>query len=164
MALETWFDRIRALDVRVLAAVAATLLLIIGVMWVVPTTPSSNNFKFDTARRAMSDARPIELAEPAQGNIVDGSDADFYRVDPLQSSLRLDVRLANGSAKMIPGLRIFDATRSLLQQKTTEYVRSPGANIDSSFLAQSKMTYYIQVFSQRNTTGPYTLTVTVRQP
>ena len=162
MAPDTWFGRVRATDVRVLAAIAATLLLIIGVMWIVPTTPNSNNFTFDTARRGMEDARPIELATPVQGNIVDGSDADFYRIDPLSSSFRLDVHMTNGSEKLIPAVRIFDATRSLVEEKTVEYLRTPGVNVDCSFLAQSRMTYYVQVFSQRNTTGRYTLTVTMR--
>ena len=159
-----WFDRIRALDVRVFAAAAAAVMLIVGVMWVVPTTPNSKSFTFDTARRDISDARPIELAQTVQGTLVDGSDMDFYRISPLESSHQLDVHMTNGSPKLIPGLRILDGTRNLVQDKTDEYLRQPGAGIDSTFTAQSSMTYYIQVFSQRNTSGPYTLTVTRRQP
>jgi hypothetical protein len=79
MGSTAWFDRIRALDVRLFAAVAAALMLIVGVMWVVPTTPNSNSFTFDAARRDISDARPIELASTVQGTLVDGSDVDFYR-------------------------------------------------------------------------------------
>jgi hypothetical protein len=164
MASETWFGRIRSLDVRLLAGAAATLMLIIGVMWVVPTTPSSNNFTFDTARRGIEDARPIELSKPVEGNLVDGSDTDFYRIDPQKSSYRLDLHMTNGSPKLIPGLRVFDATKTLIQDRTLEFVRRPGADIDASFLAQSSITYYVQVLSQRNTTGRYTLTVTIRQP
>ena len=164
MASENWFRRIRLLDVRLLAAIAATLMLVAGVMWVVPTTPTSNSFTFDTTRRGISAARTIELAKPVEGNLVDGSDMDFYRIDPLKSSYRLDVHMANGSAKLIPGLRVFDTAQNLVQDKTAEYVRKPGADIDGSFIAQSNILYYVQVFSQRNTTGPYTLTVTVRQP
>jgi hypothetical protein len=162
MPWNAWFGRIRSLDVRLLAAIAATLMLVFGVMWVVPTTPSSQSFTFDTARRSIESARPLDLEKPIAGTIVDGSDMEFYRIPPLQSSFRLDVRMTNGSQKMIPALRVFDATKSLIQDKTQEYVRRPGADIECSFLAQSNMTYYIQVFSQRNTTGPYTLTVTVR--
>ncbi len=164
MAPQTLFGRIRTLDVRLLAAVGATFLLIAGVMWVVPTTPSSNSFTFDTARRGVSTARAIELAKPVDGRIVDGSDADFFRIEPLRSSYRLDVHMTNGSPTMIPGLRIFDATQNLVQERKAEYLRSPGSSIDASFLAQSNMMYFIQVFSQRNTTGSYTLTVSVRQP
>jgi hypothetical protein len=159
---EGWFGRIRSADVRLLAAIAATLMLVIGVMWVVPTTPTSNSFTFDTARRGISSARPVELAKPVEGTIVDGSDTEFYRINPLKSSYRLDVHMANGSPKLIPGLRVFDTAQNLVQDKSAEYVRKPGADIDASFIAQSNTSYYIQIFSQRNTTGPYTLTVTVR--
>jgi hypothetical protein len=164
MAWDNLFGRIRAVDVRLLAAIAATLMLVIGVMWVVPTTPTSKSFTFDTARRTIEHARPMELGKPVEGSIVDGSDTEFYRITPLPNSLRLDVRMQNGSPKMIPAMRVFDAAKNLIQDKTAEYVRRPGADIDCSFLAQSNMTYYVQVFSQRNTTGPYTLTATVRQP
>ena len=163
MASETPFARIRALDVRLLAAIAATLLLVIGVMWVVPTTPNSNSFTFDTARRSISNARPIEFGKPVEGSIVDGSDTDFYEVK-VQNPARMDVHMSCGAANLIPALVIFDASKNIVQEKTDEYVRRPGADIDFSFLAQSNMTYYVQVSSQRNTTGPYTLTVTVRQP
>ena len=164
MGSTAWFDRIRALDVRLFAAVAAALMLIVGVMWVVPTTPNSNSFTFDAGRRDISDARPIELASTVQGTLVDGSDVDFYRINPLETPSHLDVRMTNGSAKLIPGLRIIDATKNVVQDKSEEYLRRPGAGIDSTFVAQPSMTYYIEVFGQRNTSGPYTLTVTRRQP
>jgi hypothetical protein len=164
MAPNTWFGRIQAIDVRVFAAVAATLLLIIGVMWIVPTTPNSNSFTFDTARRDISDARPIVIEKPINGTIVDGSDADFYRIDPVATAFRLNLQITNGSKTLVPAVRVFDAKKNLIAEKAVEYVRSPGANVDCSFLAQSNMTYYVQVSSQRNTTGPYTLTATVRQP
>ena len=163
-ASHSWFGRIRALDVRLLAAVAATLLLVIGVMWVVPTTPDSQNFKFDAVRRDLSEARPIVLGEQLEGSIVDSRTSDFYRILPLRSSFRLDVKMTNGSSMMIPGVRIFDSTKTLIQDKTFEFVRRPGADVDVSFLAQSNMTYYVEVLSQRNTNGPYSLTVNIRKP
>jgi|SoiMethySBSTD1v2_1073268.scaffolds.fasta_scaffold228105_2 hypothetical protein len=164
MTSDTWFDRIRSLDVRILAAIVATVLLVGGVMWVVPTTPNSQSFTFDSARRGIPNALPLELGKTMQGAIVDGSDQDFYRIEPLKSAYRLDVLMTTGSDKMIPALRVFDAAQNLIQDKTAEFLRRPGANINSSFLAQSNVTYYIQVFTQRNTTGPYSLTVSVRQP
>jgi hypothetical protein len=164
MTSDTWFDRIRSLDVRILAAIVATVLLVGGVMWVVPTTPNSQSFTFDSARRGIPNALPLELGKTMQGAIVDGSDQDFYRIEPLKSAYRLDVLMTTGSDKMIPALRVFDAAQNLIQDKTAEFLRRPGANINSSFLAQSNVTYYIQVFTQRNTTGPYSLTVSMRQP
>src|SRR5262245_61423220 len=118
MEQETWFGRIRSLDIRVLAAIAAALMLIIGVMWVVPTTPTSNSFTFDSARRGMEDAKPIDFDQLVKGSIVDGSDADFYKLTPLKAAYRVEVQLVNGSPTMIPGLRIFDAARNLVQDKT----------------------------------------------
>jgi hypothetical protein len=164
MNRNTWFERIQAIDVRVFAAVAATLMLVIGVMWIVPTTPNSNNFTFNKARRGISSARPVAIENPVQGRIVDGSDADFYRIDAPEKAVRLDLRVTNGSATLVPAVRIFDSGEKLVVEKAAEYVRSPGASVDFSFVADSKTTYYVQVSSQRNTTGPYTLTVTMGQP
>jgi hypothetical protein len=162
MASGTPLERLRALDVRLIAAAAATLMLVIGVMWVIPTTPNSNSFTFDTARRGISGARPIKFGQTVSGAIVDGSDTDFYEVNAAPGALHLDVWMT-ASPNLIPGLRIIDATNRLVQDKSVEYVRQPGANIGTSFLAKSNMSYYVQVFSQRNTTGPYTLTLTPRQ-
>ena len=162
MPEDTFFGRIRAMDVRLLAAIAAALMLIVGVMWIVPTTPNSNSFTFDTARRDFSSAKPIALAEDVQGTLVDGSDADFYRISPQPSAVRLDVHMKNGSKTLLPAIRVYDGTKNLVLEKSKEYLRSPGTDLDCSFLAQSNMTYYLHILSQRNTNGPYTLTVTVR--
>src|SRR5215813_15417106 len=118
MASETPFARIRALDVRLLAAIASTLLLVIGVMWVVPTTPTSNSFTFDTARRTTSSARPIEFEKPVEGNIVDGSDSDFYEVKPVQNPAHLNIHMSCGAGKLIPALRIFDGAKNVVQERT----------------------------------------------
>src|SRR5438067_395466 len=153
MASSTWVAKIRAMDVRILAAIGAAILLIVGVMWTVPFTKDSTSFTMQTARRDFSNARPIEIGKPVQGNIVDGSDVDFYRMEGAPGGVRYDVHMANGSAKLIPSVLVYDTGRNLVIDKSSEYVRQPGANVDGSFLAQSNMTYYIQVSSQRNTTG-----------
>jgi hypothetical protein len=165
MTSDTWFGRLRNIDPRVPAAVAATLMLIVGVMWVVPTTPESQTFQFLTERRGIEHALQIELEKPVEGQLVDGSDTEFYRiVTPRQSPFQLDVRMTNGSKAMIPGLRVFDANGTVIQDKTAEYIQRPGSDIHSSLPAEANTTYYVQVFSQRNTIGFYTLTVTARQP
>lgn len=164
MTSDTWLGRIRKLDPRVPAAVAATLMLVVGVMWVVPTTPTSHTFQFETQRRNIEHARLIQLDKPVNGSLVDGSDTEFYRVEPRSNPFQLVVRMTSESSTMIPGLRVFDATGSLVQDRSSEYVQRPGSQIDSSLLAEANATYYVQVFSQRNTTGPYTLTVTAHQP
>ena len=160
----SWFERMRSWDIRIWAAIGASLLLIVGVMWTVPFTPDANNFTFDTNRRDVANARIIELNQPVTGQLVDGSDTDFYRIAPLQSTVRLDVHMANGSPKLIPALRVYDTSKNLIIEKSKEYLKTPGANLDGTFLASSNRTYYLQVFGQRNTTGTYTLTVSVRTP
>src|SRR4051812_43444245 len=162
MASQSLLGRLRTLDVRIWAAAGAALLLIVGVMWVVPTTPNSNSFTFDTARRDMSNARAIELGKSVQGNLEDGSDVDFYRIGAASASTRLDVRMTNGSRKMIPGLRIYDAARNLVQDNAPNFIRSPGADIETSFDAHPNTAYFVAVFGQLNTTGPYTLQIRMR--
>jgi hypothetical protein len=164
MAYGTFFERMRSVDIRVWASIGASLLLIAGVMWIIPFTPNSDNFTFDTARRDIAQAAFIEIEKPVQGRIVDGSDADFYRIKPAQSAVRLDVHIANGSKALIPSIRIYDTTKNLVVEKSKEYIKRPGADLDCTFLAQSSMTYYVEVMGQRNTIGPYTLTVSIRKP
>ena len=160
----SWFERMRSWDIRIWASIGASLLLIAGVMWTVPFTPDATNFTFDTTRRDVANARPLEFDQPVNGQLVDGSDTDFYKINPLQSSVRVDIHMANGSQKLIPYLRVYDSTKNLVLDKSKEYLKSPGANIDGTFLANSNRTYFIQILSQRNTSGPYSLTVTVRKP
>jgi hypothetical protein len=164
MASGAFFERLRALDIRIWASIGASLLLIGGVMWIIPFTPDSNNFAFDTSRRDAAQARMIEVETPVQGGIVDGSDADFYRIKPVESAVRMDVHMANGSKALIPAIRVYDTTKNLVAEKSKEYIQKPGADLDCTFLAQSRMTYYVEVMSQRNTIGPYTLTVSIRKP
>ena len=160
----SWFERMRSWDIRIWASIGASLLLIAGVMWTVPFTPDATNFTFDTNRRDVASARNIELNQPVNGQLVDGSDTDFYRIAPLQSAVRLDVHMANGSPRLIPALRVYDTSKNLIVEKSKELLKTPGANLDCTFLASSNRTYYVQVFGQRNTSGLYTLNVSVRTP
>src|SRR5436189_2208094 len=108
MASGTFYARIREVDVRIWAAGGASMLLIVGVMWTVPFTPDSNNFTFDTNRRDVANAQFIDLDTPVNGQLVDGSDTDFYRIATLKTSVRLDVHMMNGSQKLIPAVRVYD--------------------------------------------------------
>jgi len=160
----SWFERMRSWDIRVWASIGASLLLIAGVMWTIPFTPDTTNFTFDTTRRDIANAHEIQIDQPLNGQLVDGSDTDFYRIAPLPGAVRLDVHMGNGSTKLIPALRVYDSAKNIVAEKSKEVLRTPGANLDCSFIAQSDRTYYLQVLSQRNTSGPYTLTVSVRTP
>jgi hypothetical protein len=159
MASRTWLARIREIDVRIWAAAGAALLLIGGVMWVVPTTPESTNFTFENTRRDISHARPIEMAKPIDGKLVDGSDIDIYRLDPIAGGLEVHVHIDSSSTTLIPALIVYDSAKNTIGEK-----QSPGGNLDYSFLAQPNMTYYVQVWGRRSTTGPYTLSISTRNP
>ncbi len=147
MATASLFERVKTIDVRIIAAVAAALLLIVGVMWTIPTTPESNEFTFDGARRSLSNARPIQMNQPISGQIVDGSDIDYYRINSGFGG-RLRVHIAKDEGTFLPAIDIYDANKKIVDEKL-------GA--DDTFIAQPNATYYIQVAGQRNTTGNYTL-------
>lgn len=162
MGSDGWFRRARSLDVRVIASAAAALFLIGGVMWIflVPRTTTPDNFNFESsARRDLSSARVLQIGSPTEGRLVDGSDYDFYRIGPLQASTRIHLHMSNGSPKLIPAVLVFDEHKNTVLDKTADYLRNPGADVDGEFMAQANTTYYIQVFSQRNTTGAYTLSL-----
>jgi len=149
MAATPLFARIRKIDVRIIASAAAALLLIVGVMWTIPTTPESNEFTFDAARRTLSNATPIEINQPIAGQIVDGSDIDFYRIRSGKSG-QLQIHIGKDSGTLLTALDVYDANKKLVGEKLVG---------DYSFLAQANATYYIQVSGQRSTTGEYTLTI-----
>jgi hypothetical protein len=158
------FDRIRSWDIRIWAGIGASILLILGVMWTVPFTPDATNFTYETRRRDLASARPIELDQVVEGQLVDGSDTDFYSIEPQKAAVRIDVHFVNGSPKLIPALRVYDTSQNIVIEKGHEYLQHPGANVDCTFLAESNRRYYVQILGQRNTSGPYNFTVTVRTP
>jgi hypothetical protein len=149
MSAEGWFARIRKLDVRIIASVAAALLLIVGVMWTIPTTPESGSFKFDSARRDLSNAKPIEINAAIPGEIVDGSDIDYYRINS-GSGGRLQIHVEVDSGSLVPAIDVYDAAKKIVEEKLGP---------DYSLAAQPNTTYYVQVSGQRSTTGQYVLTI-----
>src|SRR2546428_9801539 len=149
MAPRNWFAGIRTIDIRLIAAAGAAVLLIGGVMWTIPTTPDSNSFTFDLSRRDFSSARPLEINKPVQGRIVDGSDVDYYRFSS-RSGGRFQIHVRSDSGTLIPALDIYDATKKLIDEKLSA---------DDSLVAQPNTVYYIQISGQRSTIGPYTLIV-----
>ena len=152
MAAKNWFAGIRTIDVRLIAAAGAALLLIGGVMWTIPTTPESNEFRFDAARRNLSNAKSISFNQPLSGQIVDGSDIDYYRISSGPGG-RFYIHMRNESGTLAPALDIYDATKKLIDEKLGP---------DDELVAQPNTIYYIQVSGQRNTTGQYTLMVSDR--
>jgi len=147
MAAASLFERVKTIDVRIVAAAAAALLLIVGVMWTIPTTPKSNSFTFDSARRSLSNAKPLEINHPVSGQIVDGSDVDYYQMRSGPGG-EFRVHVAIDAGTLLPALDIYDRDKNIMREKLGP---------DDTFIAQPNTTYYIQVAGQRSTTGNYTL-------
>src|SRR2546426_2276745 len=110
MAPRNWFAGIRTIDIRLIAAAGAAVLLIGGVMWTIPTTPDSNSFTFDLPRRGFSGARAIEINKPDQGKLVDGNDIDYYRVRSRPRG-RFYIHVSTESAKLAPAPHIYRAAK-----------------------------------------------------
>ena len=87
--------------------------------------------------------------QPVSGQIVDGSDIDFYQIRSAPGGT-IRIHVATDSGSLIPALDVYDMNKKLLGEKLAS---------DYSFTGQPNATYYIQVSGQRNTTGNYTLTV-----
>ena len=156
MVSGTWFERLRGLDVRLLAAIGACLLLIVAIVVTLPKGPDSSNVVLDPVPPGhdMFHAKAIELDQAIEANI-DGKDTDFYRVKLIGARGYLRVHISH-STTLIPGVRIYASDKNTVGEY---YFDDAGANVDYPFLAQPDTTYYLQIWGARGTIGTYTLTV-----
>ena len=101
-------------------------------------------------------AKTIVAGRPIEANIMDADDTDYYSfVAPRSGLVTIDIR--NRSATLIPALSTFHPDRS--SSGFGPDVRTPGGNLKHAIEVQEGQTYYIQVWSQSQTVGEYTLTV-----
>ena len=156
MVSGTWFERLRGLDVRLLAAIGACLLLIVAIVVTLPKGPDSSNVVLDPVPPGhdMFHAKAIALDQAIEANI-DGKDTDFYRVKSIGARGYLRVHISH-STTLIPGVRIYASDKNTVGEYRFDHA---GANGDYPFLAQPDTTYYLQIWGARGTIGTYTLTV-----
>ncbi len=101
------------------------------------------------------DAHKISLGETLDANVMDGKDTDYYSFDsPKTGSVTIDV--ANRSAQLIPAITTFNPD---LQPHIFAPTLSPGESLHHTIQVQQGQTYYIEVSSQANTYGDYSLIV-----
>jgi hypothetical protein len=101
-----------------------------------------------------AEATPIVPGKMVQANVMDASDADWYKlVSAPAESVR--VVLKNRSTSLRPYVNVYDHNRSKLLEKHDNTV---GASLDFSFDAVPGETCFIQV-SPWDTNGAYELTV-----
>jgi hypothetical protein len=101
-----------------------------------------------------AEATPIVPGKMVQANVMDASDADWYKlVSAPAESVR--VVLKNRSTSLRPYVYVYDHNRSKLLEK---YDNTVGASLDFSFDAVPGETCFIQV-TPWDTNGAYELTV-----
>jgi tetratricopeptide (TPR) repeat protein len=101
-------------------------------------------------------ARSIAPGERIDANIMDSADTDYYSFAAARSGT-VTVNIRNRSATLIPALSCFAPDK-----RSTGFgpdVRTPGASLRHTIQVQENQTYYIQVWSQANSAGAYSLTV-----
>jgi hypothetical protein len=101
-------------------------------------------------------AKPIVASRPVDANIMDADDTDFYSfVAPRRGIVTINIR--NRSATLIPALSTFNPDKS--SSGFGPDVRTPGGNLKHAMEVRDGQTYYVQVWSQSQTAGEYTLKV-----
>jgi hypothetical protein len=101
-------------------------------------------------------ARPIAMGQDVAANIMDKSDTDYYSFEaPRTGKVRLKV--TNRSLTLIPALSTFAP-----DMRSTGFgpdVRVRGGNLEHSMEVEEGKKYFLQVWSQADTAGEYTLRV-----
>jgi len=101
-------------------------------------------------------ARRVELGKQIEANIMDQEDTDYYSfIAPRTGSI--NVVLRNRSNTLIPAITTYSAEMRNIGFGPD--VRTAGANLRHSFDVVENQTYYVQVWSESNTSGEYSLTI-----
>jgi hypothetical protein len=100
--------------------------------------------------------RRIELGRKIEANIMDTDDSDFYSFQSTRNGT-VTVELKNESGTLIPALTTFSPDR-----RNTGFgpdIRKPGSDLKHSIEVIAYQTYYLQIWSQGQTSGKYSLTI-----
>jgi hypothetical protein len=101
-------------------------------------------------------ARRIALGTPVTASIMDAADTDYFSfVSPRNGTVNIVV--TNRSAALIPALSTFYP--DLRSSGFGPDIRTPGANLRHILEVLENQTYFLQVWSQANTAGAYSLLV-----
>ena len=101
-------------------------------------------------------AARISLGTPVSAGIMDSDDTDYFSfVSPRNGTVTIQIN--NRSTTLIPALSTF-----FPDKRSSGFgpdVRNPGQNLRHTLQVLENQVYYIQVWSQANTAGDYTLLV-----
>jgi hypothetical protein len=101
-------------------------------------------------------ASRITLGTPIDANIMDANDTDYFSfVSPRTGTV--SVVITNRSTTLIPALSTFHPDKR--SSGFGPDVRTPGYNLRHTMEVQENQIYFVQVWSQANTSGNYTLLI-----
>jgi hypothetical protein len=101
-------------------------------------------------------ASRITLGSAVQASLMDANDTDYYSfVSPRTGTV--SIAITNRSATLIPALSTFHP--DMRSSGFGPDVRTPGLNLRHTMEVQANQVYYLQVWSQSNTAGEYSLVV-----
>jgi hypothetical protein len=102
---------------------------------------------------------PLELGQSVAANIMDRADTDYYSFEAAKSG-KVKVTIQNQSVTLIPALSTFNP--DMRSSGFGPDVRVHGGNLEHTYEVEAGRKYFIQVWSQADSSGEYT--VRVEQP
>jgi hypothetical protein len=101
----------------------------------------------------ISSAHPIPVGQPIDANIMDGEDTDFYSFVADRTG-KMEVTLESQSPALIPAFTTFGPDKQPI-----EYVTVRGGILTRPIDVREHEVYYVEVWGQAKSSGPYTLRV-----
>ncbi|MBS1858532.1 MAG: hypothetical protein JST11_24400 [Acidobacteria bacterium] len=101
-------------------------------------------------------ATPVQLGQDIQANIMDRVDTDYYSFEAGKTG-KVKVTIRNRSVTLIPALSTFNP--DMRSSGFGPDVRQHGGNLEHTYDVEAGRKYFIQVWSQADSSGEYTLRV-----
>ena len=101
-------------------------------------------------------ARRITLGRPVEAGIMDATDTDFFSFVSARTGT-VSIVITNRSTTLIPALSTFFP--DMRSSGFGPDIKTPGGNMRHTLDVQENQTYFLQVWSQSNTAGKYSLLV-----
>ena len=102
-------------------------------------------------------AKDISVEKPIAGHVMDGADADYYRIKTSSKNSTVIVSINNPSSTLRPQLALFNGDKHKFWGNNG-YYWTPGQDLEHSFEAKADSVYYLAVSGYKST-GPYQLKV-----
>ncbi len=120
------------------------------------TVKKLNSFDRYEPNDDIFNARKIALGERIDANIMDSDDTDFYAFQSPRDGT-VSISIESHSDTLVPALTSF--TPDMRTSGFGPDVDRPGGSLHYTIPVQSGLTYYLQVWPQRKTSGDYSLIV-----